>query len=139
MKRRIHSFVWGGIVAAALIAFGIYAGVTTSDFANFAFWGIVGVLSFTLVSCLILKNNFIGDMVLEVFSWGFVKMPMLIFTLDLDGILWLLTVKLLFWILGIVLALLCGLLAIVLGLIVSLFVYPFALSKNIRGVEANED
>jgi hypothetical protein len=74
-------------------------------------------------------------MVLEVFSWGFVKMPGLIFTLDLDGIIWLLTVKLIFWILGFILAALCGVLAIGLGLVVSLFVYPFAIIKNIKDIE----
>ena len=65
----------------------------------------------------------------------YVNKGQLIFTLDLDGLIWLLTVKLIFWILGIVLAVLCGLLALALGLIVSPFVYPFAIIKNIKGVE----
>lgn len=96
MKRRIHSFVWGGLAALILIIIGIVTSVNTNDYINLAFWGVVGILAFTLISCLILDNNFVGDMVLEIFSWGFVKMPGLIFTLDLDGIIWLLTVKLLF-------------------------------------------
>ena len=62
-------------------------------------------------------------------------MPGLIFTLDLDGIIWFLTVKLLFWILGIVLAILCGLLGICVGLAVSVFVYPYALYQNIKHPE----
>ena len=128
MTRRTHSFVWSGIVAAI---FFIVALITK----DYGFYCALAVLGFTLTSCLILDNNFIGDMVLEVFSWGFVRMPGLIFTLDLDGIIWMLTVKLLFWILGIILAILCGILAIALGLILSLFVYPFALIKNIRGIE----
>jgi hypothetical protein len=71
-------------------------------------------------------------MVLDIWGWGFIKLPGLIFTLDLDGIIWLITVKLLFWILGIVLATLCGLLALVIGSIVSVFVYPFAIYKDIK-------
>lgn len=67
---------------------------------------------------------------------GFVKFPGLIFTLDLDGIAWLLTVKLLFWVLGFVLAALFFLLAVGLGLIVGIFVYPYALKKNIQHPEA---
>ena len=125
MTRRIHSFVWSGLAAVALIVIGIVT-------SNVAFCCVLGVLAFTLISCLILNNNFVGDMVAEIFSWGFVRMPGLIFTLDLDGIIWLLTVKLLFWILGFVLAALCGILAIGLGLVVSLFVYPFAIYKNIK-------
>jgi hypothetical protein len=77
-------------------------------------------------------------MMLEIFSWGFVRMPGLIFTLDLDGILWLLTVKLLFWILVLILAVICGILAVALGFIVSVFVYPFAIYKNLKhGNELN--
>lgn len=132
MTRRIHSFVWGGLAGLILIIIGIVASVNSSDYTNLAFWGVLGVLAFTLISCLILDNNFIGDLVGEIFSWGFVKMPGLIFTLDLDGIIWLLTVKLLFWILGFILAAICGILAIALGLVVSLFVYPYAIYKNVK-------
>ena len=135
MTRRIHSFVWSGLAALILIVIGIVTSVNTNDYINLAFWGVVGILAFTLISCLILDNNFVGDMVLEIFSWGFVKMPGLIFTLDLDGIIWLLTVKLLFWILGFILAIICGILAIALGLVVSVFVYPFAIYKNVKGIE----
>ena len=125
MTRRIHSFVWSSLAAVALIVIGIVT-------SNVAICCVLGILAFTLISCLILDNNFVGDMIAEIFSWGFVRMPGLIFTLDLDGIIWLLTVKLLFWILGFVLATFCGILAIALGLVVSLFVYPFAIYKNIK-------
>ncbi|MBR2320705.1 MAG: hypothetical protein IKA57_01045 [Clostridia bacterium] len=128
MSKRTHSFIWSGIIAAILFI----VAIVTKDFAIYC---PLAVLGFTLTSCLILNNNFIGEMILEICSWGFIKMPGLIFTLDLDGIIWLLTVKLLFWILGILLAILCATLAIGLGLILSLFVYPFALSKDIRGIE----
>ena len=128
VKQRIHSYVWGGIVATILFLFAIIS-------KDFAFYCPLAVMGFTFTSCLILDNNFIGEMVGEICSWGFVRMPGLIFTLDLDGILWLLTVKLLFWILGILLAILCAILAVTLGLLISVFVYPFALVKNIRGIE----
>lgn len=126
MSRRTHSFVWGGIVAAAFFIVGLVI-------SEIAICSVLAVLGFTFTSSLILDNNFLGDMVDEIFSWGFVTMPGLIFELDLDGILWFLTVKLLFWILGFLLAILCGILAITLGMVVSLFVYPFALAKNIKG------
>ena len=139
MTRRIHSFIWSGLVAIALIVVGIVLSVNTGDYKNLAFYGVLGILVFGLISCLILKNNFVGDMMAEVFSWGFVRLPGLIFTLDLDGIIWLLTVKLLFWILGFILAALCGILALVLGLVVSIFVYPYALVKNIKEPDYTND
>ena len=137
-KRRIHAYVWSGIVAAfflALLLIG-YLGSETGEGLGLVI--VPPVCTFTFISCLILKNNFIGEMVLDIFSWGFVRMPGLIFELDLDGIIWLLTVKLLFWILGILLALLCGLLGVLLGAVVSVFVYPFALCRAYRGREMEE-
>ena len=131
--RRIHSFVWGGLAAVFFIVMGIMG--ASENTGTLIGCLVLAVLSFAFISCLILDNNFVLDMVGGVFSWGFVQMPGLMFTLDLDGIIWLLTVKLIFWILGIVLAILCGLLALTLGLIVSPFVYPFAIIKNIKGVE----
>lgn len=132
MSNRTKSFIWGGIVGGLFLALGIYGAISNSDIGTLGNFTFFAVMAFTLTSCLILGNNFVGDMILEIFSWGFVKMPGLIFTLDLDGIIWLLTVKLLFWIIGIILAVLCGALAIILGLIVSVFVYPFALYKSIK-------
>jgi hypothetical protein len=137
MCNRVKSFIWGGIAAAAALAIGIYFAISSKDAAGYAFAAVFSVLIFTLVSCLILDNNFVGDMIAEIFSWGFVRMPGLIFTLDLDGIIWLLTVKLLFWILGIVLAVICGILGIAIGLIVSIFVYPFALYKSFTEPDDN--
>ena len=128
MSRRNKSFVCGGVTATALVVLGIATG-------NILPMIIIAITGFTLVSCLILGNNFIGEMIAEIFSWGFVKFPGLIFTLDLDGIIWLITVKLLFWVLGLLIAILFGILAIALGLLLSVFVYPFALVKNIRNGE----
>lgn len=136
MNQRTKSYIWGGITAAVCFVIGICVSVNASDFSNLGIWSVLGLMGFTLVSCLILDNNFIEDMVLDVFDWGFVQMPGVIFELDLDGIIWLLTVKLLFWLIGIAIAVVCGILAIALGLVVSVFVYPFALHRHFRD-EAN--
>jgi len=135
ISRRRTSFVLGGLAAAVCIALGIVAGIQTGKFVDVLPWLGIGIAAFTYISCCLLANNFIGEMTLTIFSWGFVKMPGLIFELDLDGIVWLLTVKLLFWIAGIALALAFGLLGIILGGALSLFVYPFAIKKNFQHPE----
>ena len=137
LKRRKNSFVWGGIITAVIVAILlIVAKANEFTTGETVLSCVIGLLFFPFVSCLFLDNNFIGEMVFTVASWGFVKFPGLIFTLDLDGIAWLLTVKLLFWVLGFVLAALFFLLAVGLGLIVGIFVYPYALKKNIQHPEA---
>ena len=135
VKRRIWSFVIGGILIAAAIAIGISTMVSTGSTTDLFVWLGIGVALFTFSSCIALDNNFVGEVFVGILEWGFVKMPGVIFTLDLDGIIWLLTVKLLFWILGIVLAIICGILGFIIASVVSVFVYPFALVKNIRHPE----
>lgn len=123
-KRRIWSFIIGGILAAASIVIGISTMVSGGNTTDLFMWIGIGVAMFTFSSCIVFDNNFVGEVFVGILNWGFVKMPGLIFTLDLDGIIWLITVKLLFWILGIILAILCGLLGFVIASVVSVFVYP---------------
>ena len=58
--------------------------------------------------------------------WGWtmgIKTPHLITTFDLDGLLWLIGMKLLFWFLGIIIALVAG----IIGIFISLFIIaPFS-------------
>ena len=131
-SKRSKSFIIGGILVAVAIGLGISAGVKNGNFLDFLAWFIVGVFAFTFSSCLVLDNNVVGDVFLGILEWGFVKMPGVIFTLDLDGIIWLITVKLLFWVLGIILALICGILGFIVSCVVSVFVYPFAIYKNVK-------
>lgn len=133
ITRRRCSFIFGALAAALFMVLAILCFTAKDGTGVGLFFTAVAVMSFTFVSCLFLGNNFIGETVASIFEWGFVQMPGVIFTLDLDGLIWLLTVKLLFWILGIILALLCGLLGVVIGAVLSLFVYPFAIVKNFKG------
>lgn len=132
-KNRIKSFVISGIIFAVLLIIAIVNG------GKDIWYGIAfSVAVFTFSSCLILNNNCIAD----VFGWitqlGFVKFPGLIFSLDLDGILWLICVKLLFWVLGILITLFFMLVAFVICSVISLFVYPFAIVKNFRTPQKGE-
>lgn len=136
METRVKKRIWAFAVSGALLAFFLILGFANSG--SFGGYLAMGILSFTFSSCLILSNNFIPDLVGGIISWSFVQMPGVIFTLDLDGLIWLLTVKLLFWILGIILGIVCTILAIVVGAIVSVFVYPYAIIKNFKGADENE-
>lgn len=138
IRRRKLSFFLGGLFLAIALIVGISNTVETHSVIGVLEGLLVGVIGFCYISCCLLGNNFIGEMTLTIFSWGFVKMPGVIFTLDLDGIVWLLTVKLLFWILGFALAIFFLGLGIVLGGILSIFVYPFALKKNLKHPELSD-
>ena len=66
-------------------------------------------------------------------------MPGIIFGLSFDGLIFLIAVKILFFIIGIGLALAAVALATGLALALSIFVYPFALSKNFKGIEKTDN
>lgn len=132
-KNRIKSFVISGILFVVFLMLAIANGGKDIGY------GIASaVMIFTFSSCLILNNNCIAD----VFGWitqlGFVKFPGLIFSLDLDGILWFICVKLLFWVLGILITLFFMVVAFVICSIISLFVYPFAIVKNFKTPEKGD-
>ena len=129
-RKRKLSYIWGGLVSLVLLL--IALGLTIKFGVKCFLIGLpVSAAGFCFLSCLILDNNFIGNVVLEIWSWGFVKMPGIIFTLDIDGCLFFIGVKILFAILGFLLGLLAAVAAIVIGMALAVFVYPFALRRNI--------
>lgn len=138
IRKRRKSFIVSSIIAAIFLIFAI-SFLFDKDFEMFGVMSVVAILSFTYTSCWLLKNNFIEDMTEEIISWSFVRMPGVIFSLDLDGIIWLITVKVALWLLGIFIGLFFCVFAISLGLFLSIFVYPFALRKNIKHPELYEE
>ncbi len=135
-SRRKWSFILGGLGFAAVLVAMILLGVF-KDPSKIALGIITPIAAFTLISCLLFSNNFIGEMI-EAIAGFSIRMPGVIFSFDLDGIIWFITVKLTLFLLGVALSILCFLLAIALGLVVSIFVYPFALVKNINRPEASD-
>ena len=136
--QRKKSFVWGGVFSALITLVATIAGiVATQSLAIGIVCAVAGLLFFPFISCLYLKNNFIEDVVFEVSTWS-VRFPGLIFSLDLDGILWFISVKLLFGIISFFISIICVMFAIALGWTLSLFVYPFAIVKNVRHPELTE-
>lgn len=85
---------------------------------------VVGYLFFSLVYCLI-EPTYIQDVFLEILQIGFVKFPGIIFSFDLDGIAFLVIMKVLFWILGALFALFALSLAVAIGGFLAMFSFPF--------------
>ena len=135
LEQRQKSFIWGGILSGLITLFLIMFAIFVEQDAGLVIINaFCGVLFFPFLSCLYLKNNFIGAVVEEVASWS-IRFPGLIFTLDLDGIVWFITVKMIFGAISFLFSMICIFLAIALGCVLSLFVYPFAILKNIQHPE----
>ena len=140
VSQRKKSYIKGGIYSGLItlfLLFGVLSDASTSTAENIITASVLGILFFPFLSCLYLHNNFIMDMVGGIATWS-IRFPGVIFSLDLDGIIWLITVKLLFWVLGALISICCFIFAIIMGLIVSPFVYPFALVKSYKHPERAE-
>ena len=133
-KRRKLSFIFGGITGGVFLLLDIICWMSFPNplFILISLYPVVAM--YTFVSCCILNNNFVGELFLEILTWN-IKLPGLIFTWDIDGCMWFIAMKILFIVIGFCLTVLLCIFALFIGSFVSIFVYPFAIVKNIRRPE----
>jgi hypothetical protein len=98
----------------------------------------LGILFYTFLATMILNNTFITDMWIVISSWGVIKLPGIIFGLSLDGFIFFLAIKLCFFIIGLMVSIAAMFVATIIAMVFSVFVYPYALFKNIKNI-VNED
>jgi len=132
--RRIHSLIWPSIVAIALLVIGIVLMVQGNKDNLGTVLLIASPLAFTFVADWILFNNPVPDVWVTIASWS-VKFPGIIFSWSLDGFWFLICMKLLFAVLSVLISIAAVLFATSLGMVISVFVYPYALIKNLRDIE----
>ncbi len=133
-KRRKHSFIWSSILAIIFVSIAIALFINGYNTGGVWFL-ILAVSGYTFLGTMILNNTFIPKMWLEITSWGFVKMPGVIFSFSWDGLKFLIAMKIILFTLSIAIALFFASLATVVALVLCLFVYPHALNKNLKGNE----
>lgn len=98
---------------------------------------VVGLyIVFSLVSCLF-YDCFVQEVVVDWFDKT-LHLPGLIFTFDLDGITWLIGMKILFWIIGLLFGLVTGAIGIIIGSVCAPFLFPFVMRNESRGIAAGE-
>lgn len=91
-----------------------------------------------VIYTLFLDNTFLSEVFLGVWSWGFKQMPGIIFSLDFDGIAFLIVAKILLAILSFTLAAACFLLAVILCVILSPIAFPLAITRYKRDLAENQ-
>ena len=139
-RHRTLAFWIAGLVAAIFL--GVMIAVLVSSFSVTALAvGLVGTyIAFAFVFCLFYETV-VREVVVDWFEKS-IHLPGLIFEFDLDGILWLIGMKILFFVLGLIFGIVTGVIGIILGLVCAPFVYPFAMRKVNRcvrdGVEYEE-
>ena len=133
-RNRILSYVFGGIFLVMSILMGIF--IKDENGQSMWLYGLIsGIIGFTLISTLLLNNNKISGIVIDIWSWGFVSMPGIIFELSPSGIIFLIVVKIAEAIISFLLAALTLILGLIIGGICSVFSYPFAIVRSYKKPE----
>ena len=131
---RTKSFWVAGIITAVFLAIMILAR-TTGFSVGLLFTTLIGsYVVFAFVSCMF-YDCIVQDVVLDWMSKSF-NAPGLIFTFDLDGCLWLIGMKLLFWAIGLLFSIVVGIIGITLGLICAPFVFPYLMAKEAAAIRS---
>jgi len=127
-KAKRNAIAWG-------IVFALIVGVGLAFVPQIRFWSILlGACAFCLTSCIILDESFVGEMWESMITWSF-HAPGVIFTLDLDGIAWLIAVKLLFWIIGALFAVFAFLLGTAVGFLFAPFAVIYDYKQNAKEIK----
>ena len=131
---RKKSFWVAGIITAVFLAIMI-AAMASGFSVGLLFTTLIGsYVVFAFVSCLF-YDCIVQDVVLDWMSKSF-NAPGLIFTFDLDGCLWLIGMKLLFWAIGLLFGIVVGAIGITLGMICAPFVFPFLMAKEAAAIRS---
>jgi len=137
-KYAARSYGWGLAAGSLVLIIAIWVafGVTFKDpGTKWLIFGLSPVISyaiFSLIYCLF-DTTYVFNVFAAIFHIGFVKFPGIIFTFDLDGFVFLIALKILFWLLGFLFAFAAFSLAIGVCALLSMFTFPFVANSDGRG------
>ena len=133
VKKR--SFVWATvagifafIITLLILLINEEARTAVSPSYSWIFALLSGYAFFSLLYCLVSCSYILNFF--ATFSKLTIRWPVLIFSLDLDGIIWLITVKLIFAIIGFILGACVFILALIVSIFLSIVSFPFVLIYN---------
>ena len=132
IKRQLAWSLSVASIVAGILAIILIAGLIDNfEMSTFIVAIVLTYMVFSFVACLF-YDCVVQELVVDWFSKS-LHLPGLIFTFDLDGIIWLIGMKLLFWVLGLLFGIITGLIGILLGLICAPFVFPFVMRSVRKG------
>ena len=125
-----------GIIAAIASAIFLLINDLTSIGASIGIGILIGYVFISTVYC-IFSGSYIAEVFVAIASWS-LKLPGIIFSFDLDGLLFLIAIKILFWIIGIVVGILMFIIAFTISGILSVFTFPVLVTKKIINSSTNK-
>lgn len=132
-QKLVRTFILAGIFAVIFLALCIVG----AGAAGIVVGLIGGYIVFAYISCMCL-DTIVNEVFFDWISKSF-EAPGLIFTFDVDGCLWLIGMKILFWALGILFSIFTALVGILIGVVLAIFDFPYVMIKIHRDYKAGEE
>lgn len=131
------ALVVGGLAATVFFALALIGLIGDFSVGMLCFMLIGTYVVFAFIFCLF-YDCVVQDVVIELIGKS-IEWPGLIFDFDLDGCLWYIGMRILFFILGVIFGIVMGIIGITLGLICAPFVFPFVMKKVVNCVKNGID
>lgn len=136
--RRNASIITGLIVGGALLAFylGMFGdGPGIAVDIGVSIWIAYSAFAFTAQ---MFFDGAVRNVLFDIAEKS-IHLPGLIFEWSFDGIIWLIGMKILFWLLGVIAGILFAILGFFIALIIAPFVYPFSLVRQNADIKNADD
>lgn len=114
------------------IAIAVFVAVMSIVSGADALMGIVlGVFAYSFVAALFFEDSAVRSVIVWM-ATRTIAFPGLIWEFDLDGFMWLIGMKLLFWLIGAIFGMICAVIGVIIALIISPISYVYSLVTYIR-------
>lgn len=139
IKALKHSLIVGGILFVLAVAVGIWGAISATSLSSgeraLVFWSIflIGIALFTFVGCMYFSDSMQSLMVW--FLTRSVRWPGIIFEFSIDGLAFLIVMKILFAVLGFLIGAAFTVAGFIIVMVLSLVIYPFSLAKAIKTIK----
>lgn len=138
LETRRDGYLYGSLVGGAILVIGIIATVMAKKPILLIPFGVIAVLAFMGLFCMMMQESFLGDMGASVASWSF-HAPGIIFEWSAEGIMDLIALKIIFWLIGVVVGIATFLLAVTLVMAFAPFCFPYDVYVNNRDIAKHRD
>ena len=124
--RRILGYLLGLCAFGVLFGLSIAMALNSNDNTWMAVGAVAGVCAYFIIACSLLGDNLVTSCFTTIAGFG-IKFPGIIFTLDFDGIVFLILVKVLFGIISLIISFFAFITACIISGLLAIVYYPYIL------------